>query len=479
MLFNSLTYAIFLPLVFILYWNLPYKYRWILLLISSYYFYMSWSIKYVGLIVFTTAVSFFSAILIDNSKNENVRKTLLIMSILLCVSVLFVFKYFNFVSTSVAQIIGLFTLQPNPITLKLLLPVGISFYTFQTIGYVIDVYSKNVRAEHNFGVYATFVSFFPQLVAGPIERTNNLLPQIKSEKKFDYYQAMYGARLILWGLFKKIAVADFVSVYVDRVYYNLNSCVGADWLVAVFFFTVQIYCDFSGYSDIAIGSAKVLGIELMTNFRSPYFSTSVREFWSKWHISLSTWFRDYIYIPLGGNRCSKFKNYRNIMITFLISGLWHGANWTFVIWGGMHGLMQIFEKILRIDKLKNTRMQRLLSWIIFFLFCNYAWVLFRAECLRDACVVIVNTFSHLPDWRWYLHNSIGLDGKSCLYAILSIGIIGVFDYYSLEHDVFDELTRLHGWKIALRVVAEYILIGLMVYSLWSGVDTNQFVYFQF
>lgn len=334
MLFNSFAYAIFLPIVFALYWLLPHKYRWALLLVASYYFYMSWNVKYVGLILFTTIASYVAALLMEKYENKKAKKIVLLATAVLCLGVLFFFKYFNFVSSSVAELLSLISIQFSPLTLKLLLPVGISFYTFQTLSYVIDVYRGDVKAEHHFGYYATFISFFPQLVAGPIERTENLLPQIKAQHTFDYEQATYGLKLMAWGFFKKIVIADSLSVYVSKVYNAPQSFEGFALILATVFFTFQIYCDFSGYSDIAIGTAKLMGINLMTNFKSPYFSTSIKEFWSRWHISLSTWFRDYVYIPLGGNRVSKVRHALNLLITFLVSGLWHGANWTFVLWGG-------------------------------------------------------------------------------------------------------------------------------------------------
>ena len=278
-------------------------------------FYMSWNPKYIILILLTTAVSYFAGLLIEGQKGS-VKKIVLTITCIICLGTLFIFKYFNFFTESISYIFSKISIQLSPVTVSLLLPVGISFYTFQTLSYVIDVYRGDIPAEKNFGVYATFISFFPQLVAGPIERSKNLLPQIKSEKNFDYDMAAYGLKLMAWGYFKKLAIADVISVYVDRAYANINTCTGLDLLIAVFFFTIQIYCDFSGYSDIAIGTAKLMGINLMTNFKSPYFSISIKEFWSRWHISLSTWFRDYVYIPLGRNRVSKGRGYLNLMAPF-------------------------------------------------------------------------------------------------------------------------------------------------------------------
>lgn len=285
MLFNSLAFAVFLPIVFILYWAVPHKFRWPVLLVSSYYFYMSWNPEYVILIFLTTVVSYGAALGIERAKKKRTKRWILLLALGVCLGILFTFKYFNFFSASVTSLLSLFAIRLSPVTVNLLLPVGISFYTFQTLSYVIDVYRGDVPAERNLGVYAAFVSFFPQLVAGPIERTGNLLPQITSEKTFDQAKASYGLKLMAWGFFKKLAVADVLGSYVDAAYGSLSACTGFDLLTAIVFFTIQIYCDFSGYSDIAVGTAKLLGIDLMTNFKSPYFSLSIKEFWSRWHIS--------------------------------------------------------------------------------------------------------------------------------------------------------------------------------------------------
>lgn len=331
MLFNSVSFAIFLPIVFLVYWVLPQNKKWILLLLASYYFYMSWNPKYVVLILLTTTVSYFAALGIEKAKNTKEKKTVLIIAVVFCLGVLFLFKYFNFFSESVILFLRLFSIQLHPLTLKILLPVGISFYTFQSLSYVIDVYRGSISAEKHFGIYATFISFFPQLVAGPIERSNNLLPQIKMHHEFDYSLAMDGIKLMMIGFYKKLVIADIVAVYVDQIYADVYSFKGFDLALVIFLFSMQIYCDFSGYSDIAIGTSKLFGINLMNNFMSPYFAISIKDFWSRWHISLSTWFKDYVYIPLGGNRCSMARRNANLLITFLLSGLWHGANWTYVL----------------------------------------------------------------------------------------------------------------------------------------------------
>lgn len=332
MLFNSLSFAIFLPIVFGLYWIFPHKYRWSILLLSSCYFYMSWDERYIVLIMFTTSVSYLSAIIMEYTRDR--RRALLIITLVASLGTLFFFKYFNFVSGSIAKISDLLSIPIHPVTLKVLLPVGISFYTFQTLGYVVDVYRGDIRPEHHFGRYAAFIMFFPQLVAGPIERSENFLPQIRRELPFSYEQAVYGLRLMLWGFFKKSVIADRLAVYVDLVYDDIYSHKGCSLAVSSVFFAFQIYCDFSGYSDIAIGAARLFGIDLMTNFKSPYLSASIKEFWSRWHISLSSWFKDYVYIPLGGNRKGRARTYANMMATFLTSGLWHGAALNFIVWGG-------------------------------------------------------------------------------------------------------------------------------------------------
>lgn len=337
MTFNSLTYVIFFSIVFILYWLLPHCFRKYLLFITSYYFYMSWSAKGLVLIFFTTIISYVAAIILERTEDKLKKKKIVIIALFFCLVILFIFKYMNFVLETISLVAAMVSLPIHLVTINLILPVGISFYTFQTLSYVIDVYRNKIRAEKNFITYATFISFFPQLVAGPIERSENLLPQIKAKHYFNESKALDGAKLMIWGYYKKLVIADFVAPYVDQVYANLSSYTGFDLVLTIFLFTIQIYCDFSGYSDIAIGTAKLLDIDLMTNFKSPYLSASIKEFWSRWHISLSMWFKDYIYIPLGGNRCSKLKHCRNLFVTFLLSGLWHGANWTFVIWGGMHG----------------------------------------------------------------------------------------------------------------------------------------------
>lgn len=478
MLFNSLSFAVFMTVIFFVYWLLPQKFRWPLLLIASYYFYMSWNPKYVVLILFTTIVSYVSALAIDKVSTARTKKLVLTVAIISCLGVLFFFKYFNFTSEIVTSIANKLAIPLNPITLKVLLPVGISFYTFQTLSYVIDVYRGTVKPERNFGIYATFISFFPQLVAGPIERTNNLLPQIKSNKIFDYNKVSYGLKLMAWGFFKKLAVADYMAIYVDKAYKHIGSLHGIDCAIAILFFTFQIYCDFSGYSDIAIGAAKLLGIDLMTNFKSPYFSKSIKEFWSRWHISLSTWFRDYVYIPLGGNRCSKFRNKINLMITFLASGLWHGAGWNFIVWGGIHGFIQVLEKNFNIKTPKSKKAKLVfsaISTLVVFAICNIAWVFFRADTINDAVYIIKTAFVSLAHPKEYFDIKLGLKLDDAIKIGISLLILTVFDYFSLKTDVIKWVSNqklLFRWTYYVAII---ILIVLCIPI------TNQttFIYFQF
>lgn len=325
---------------------------------ASFYFYMSWNPKYIFLILTTIIITYFSGIGISKAHKKGSiieKKFFATVSIALNLMILFFFKYFDFAIDSINRSLqmGDFKLL-NP-TFDVLLPVGISFYTFQALSYTMDVYrDENFKVERHFGRYALFVTFFPQLVAGPIERSKNLLSQFYEEHYFDYQRVKNGLLLMIWGLFQKIVIADRAAIVVNTVYNNLTAYTGFEVIVATMFFAVQVYCDFCGYSDIAIGASRVMGFNLMTNFRQPYFSQSIKEFWRRWHISLSTWFRDYVYIPLGGSRCSKIKKYRNLMITFLVSGLWHGANWTYVVWGGARTLSD-FRRNFGTSKIKDNK----------------------------------------------------------------------------------------------------------------------------
>ena len=491
MLFNSFSYAVFLPVVFILYWMIPHRYRWGVLLAASYYFYMSWNPKYIILILWTTLVSYYAAILIEQQSNVAKKRMILTIAAVICLGLLFFFKYFNFISQSITDMCRLFRINTHPITLHLLLPVGISFYTFQTLSYVIDVYKGTTQAEHHFGIYAAFVSFFPQLVAGPIERSNNLLPQIKAtympsfvytnnNTAFDYSCASYGLKLIAWGLFKKIVIADSIAVFTGKVFTNPMEYNGFGLLFSIFSFSIQIYCDFSGYSDIAVGSSKLFGINLMTNFKSPYFSQSIREFWSRWHISLSTWFRDYVYIPLGGNRKGKFRKIINLVITFLVSGLWHGANWIFVIWGGLHGLGQVIENsLIPKDKQSSNRILRFIKIILVYLFCSFTWVFFVSSSLSDALYIITHFFNGITNPLLYLKSgfflSVNISKFDLICLFISLIILVIYDYISIRKDVIALITSqtvFIRWSI-------YIAFSIWVLLNVSVNDAAEFIYFQF
>lgn len=472
MSFNSAEYAIFLPIVFILYWALPNKYRWILVLGASYFFYMNWNPKYVVLILFTTIVSYTCGLLLEKTNNKGRKKLIVVVALILCLGVLFVFKYFNFTFSLIGRLVH-FSIPE----LKLMLPVGISFYTFQTLSYVIDVYRGDVKAEKHFGIYATFVTFFPQLVAGPIERSSRLLPQIRQEHEFNAENANTGMRLIVWGLFKKIVVADNFSYYVDMIYGNIRNYTGFSLLLSGIFFALQLYCDFSAYSDIARGSAKLFGIELMQNFKSPLISTSVRELWAKWHISLTSWFRDYIYIPLGGNRKGKLRHCINTMIVFTISGLWHGASLTFVAWGVVNGLALVFENVLGIKSRKKRDFIAHIRMIIVFLFFSWTMFFFRAQRMSDVVYANLNMFKGISHPGQYLANGFADYGID----IYSIGKFAVFivpllivDYISNFEDVIEWMGKQKAWMRHLFMIVTIVLILFFGYFAKSS-----FIYFQF
>lgn len=478
MLFNSVSFAIFLPVVFTLYWAVPKKGQWIILFLSSYLFYMCWKAEYVFLILLTTVVSYACALLIE--KIPKYKKWFLTGALLISLGVLFFFKYFNFFSNSItAAVNSIFGLKGEPVLANVILPVGISFYTFQTLGYVIDVYRGTVAAERHFGKYATFISFFPQLVAGPIERTSNLLGQIKAEHDFDYDRATYGLGLMLWGFFKKMVVADNLAVFVDVIYDAPTQYSGASLILATVFFAIQIYCDFSGYSDIAIGVGKLFGIDLMRNFDAPYFATSIKGFWSRWHISLSTWFKDYVYIPLGGNRVSGFRHKRNLVITFLVSGLWHGANWTYVVWGGIHGAAQALEAAMPKTKPRpGKRSVSMLRGLAVFAFVAVAWVFFRARSISDAGYILTHGFAGILSPIAYLRkgfSDMGMAFSRLVICVLSVAILFCYDALSQTRDV---ITWIRSRKPVVAWGAA-VLLTLLILAWTPLTSGSEFIYFQF
>ena len=485
MLFNSLNFAFFFIIVFLLYYFIPSKFRWILLLAASYYFYMSWNPKLIILILTTTTVTYISGILIEKGKH---KKTLLLLSLLTCLGILFYYKYFNFFEVSLSKVLSLVSIELSSTVREIILPVGISFYTFQTLSYVIDVYRGRIKSEKHFGIYALFVSFFPQLVAGPIERPDHLIPQLKRDVAFDYNKAVYGAKLMIVGFFKKIVIADPIAMLVNTIYqdYNRYPYVMA---IGTLLFAFQIYCDFSGYTDIAIGCAKILGVDIAKNFAQPYFSKNIKEFWARWHISLSSWFRDYLYIPLGGNRVAVPRYYFNLLITFLISGLWHGASWKFVLWGAFHGILLIlydgYSKLKKFEKNRRTsRLKDTFSRMLTFVLVCFGWVLFRINSfssLKEFLRALLKPLSYSPgQLKIFLPNeALGLTWIKIISIIVPIIVLSVYDYFSLKYDLILESAKMKkGYRLALY---QALVLVLFVYIIVAHISNanNEFIYFQF
>jgi D-alanyl-lipoteichoic acid acyltransferase DltB (MBOAT superfamily) len=479
MLFNSAEFIIFFPIVVLLYFALPHKWRWGLLLTASYYFYMCWKAEYIILIIASTFIDYFAGHRMGQLKEKARRRKYLLLSLCTNLGLLFAFKYFNFFNESTRAIFNQFNLFYSVPAFSVLLPVGISFYTFQTLSYSIDVYRGNREPEKHLGVFALYVAFFPQLVAGPIERSTHLIPQFFEKHDFDYHRVTNGLKRMAWGLFKKVVIADRLALYVNQVYNNPTEYSGAHIWIATYFFAFQIFCDFSGYSDIAIGAAQVMGYRFMENFRRPYLAQNISEFWKRWHISLSTWFRDYLYIPLGGNRVGKWRWYYNLFIVFLISGLWHGANWTFIIWGALHGFHLIFSIVSA-----KTR-EQLASWcrldsfpvahaylkriITFHLVC-FAWIFFRANSVGDAFILIKNlfhfeSFSNIP---------LALGDSGMRIALLTILLMEIFHYTQEKISITRLVSRQH---LAVRWTCYYaLLLGIIIFGVF---EESAFIYFQF
>ncbi len=488
MLFNSLQFVVFFPIVIILYFIIPHNKRWILLLIASYYFYMCWKVDYIILIMISTLIDYVCSNKMSKINEKPKRKKWLLISIFSNLGILFGFKYFNFFSQNIQTLFDNYNIFFEMPFFNILLPVGISFYTFQTLSYTIDVYNNKTTAQKHLGVFAVYVSFFPQLVAGPIERSNHLLPQFFKKHDFNYLRVKAGFQKMLWGFFKKIVIADNLAILVDGVYNNVDNYSGLTLIVATIFFTFQIYCDFSGYSDIAIGTAKVMGFELRENFKRPYFSKSIREFWQRWHITLSTWFRDYVYIPLGGNRTVKWKWYYNLIITFLVSGLWHGANWTFVIWGALHGSFLIFaiifaqpkEKINQFIKNRNIFLNKIFDVSITFILVAFAWIFFRSNNINDAIYVISNLNFNVTellnlDELSMQFRGLGLFKEDIIKCMFLILMLCLYSTYERSEDVWKKLQKKPRW---IRWSIYYILVyGILFVAPHSNV--NNFIYFQF
>lgn len=500
MLFDSLEFLIFLPVVIGLYYLIPHKFRWLLLLVASYFFYGSWKAEFLILIVYSTLVDYFVAIRISNSFEKLKKKLWLAVSLISNFGVLFIFKYFNFFIGSRGFFQDFAADHPKVDWMASVLdygiPVGISFYTFQTVGYTIDVYRGKVKPEKHVGKFALFVSYFPQLVAGPIERFGHLHHQVLQKHKLVYENLSAGFRLIIYGLFIKMVIADNLAPLVDKVFDNPLLYSQGDNIIALAFFSIQIYADFHGYSLIAIGVAKLMGVNIMDNFRTPYFATSIKEFWTRWHISLSTWFRDYLYVPLGGNKVSYFRWMVNIMIVFIVSGVWHGANFTFIIWGAIHGGIYLLEQVFvkaNILKVKNHFMSGL-GLIKTFFVINIAWLFFRSDTLAKAYLSFSKIFGlNIDRDRYYTIQAIehgksheGIDAvfnsgfpemkslnfQSSLFVVL--GLLLVMDIF-IRKNRFDRVVG------DLPFVVRWSIYALLIFCVMalSGPDFYQFIYFQF
>ena len=471
MLYNSLRFIFFYPLLFLFYHVIPARnntLRNIYLLVVSYTLYACWKPVYVLVLLFVTAVTYASAIFLREASHP---KRLLFLSILLTLLPLFVFKYLNFINESLADALSLIGWQVHLSGLNWAIPIGISFFTLQAISYICDVYFKRIEPETNFLIYALFVSFFPSILSGPINKATLMLPQFKSQRpSIDYNKFVEGMKMVLWGMLMKTVVADRVGLYVDTVMPDYHHYSGLTCFMTSIFYTIQIYADFAGYSLMAIGVGKSLGFELTENFCRPYFSYSVTDFWHRWHISLSTWLKDYIYIPLGGSRCSKMRNYLNILVTFLVSGIWHGANWTFIVWGSWHGLAQIIEKMLGQQKCTYGSFGKTIKIIITFLLINFAWIFFRMPNIGDACLFITRIFDFSQPFTLFYDNP-----QTIALTFLSIVIL-------LSKDIRDEFfpTRLQLMNNKNVVVRWGTYVVLVLTILLMGVfGADQFIYANF
>lgn len=477
MFFNSLHFAIFLPLVFILYWYVgrsSKKMQNIILILASYYFYSCWDWRFLFLLVFSTFLDYFTALKVEQSQKESTRKIWFWVSVSINLGFLGIFKYYDFFAVSMANLLNSLGFQASPLLLKLVLPVGISFYTFHGLSYLIDIYLKRIKSERNFIDYSLFVSYFPLLVAGPIERATHLLPQVKIARKFDYNQAKSGVYQILWGLFKKVVIADTCATYANAIFDNYESMNSLSLVMGAIYFAFQIYGDFSGYSDIALGVSKLFGIELLRNFNYPYFSRDIAEFWRRWHISLSSWFRDYVYIPLGGSKGSKAKQVRNVFVIFLLSGFWHGANWTFLAWGAINALY--FLPLLLLNKNRNhvdtvdmrfsfASLKTFWQILSTFMLSCLAWIFFRAPSISSALEYIKRMFTQGVFSSQYLANQ-RYNYELVLLILLFIG----FEWR--YRNQIEPLSGRYSWaKVA------FCLAGIVLWGVFS--DYKEFIYFQF
>lgn len=478
MLFNSLNFLFFFTFVYFTYWvilNNKTKSQNIFLLITSYSFYAFWDWRFLFLLVFSILLDFYTGIKISKGKTTYSKKIWLWLSIIINLGFLGLFKYFNFFIETFSNLLMILGLKVNALTLKIILPVGISFYTFHGLSYVIDVYKEKIKPEKKFTDYSLFVCFFPLLVAGPIERATHLLPQIKKNRHFDYDKTIIALKQILWGLFKKVVIADQCAIYANQIFENHSELSGSTLLLGAIMFTFQIYGDFSGYTDIALGTSRLLGFELLQNFNYPYFSRNISEFWRRWHISLSSWFKDYIYIPLGGNKGSLMKKIRNTLIIFLISGFWHGANWTFILWGLLNGFyitISIFlndikpKKDINSDYIEKLNFKELISILSTFFLIVISWIIFRAENLSKAYKYISNIFNK---------TLFTLPTIKPVQTIILLLIFVLFEWNGRKNEFAIENTMVKSNRI-VRWTFFYTLIFIIFY--FSGHE-EQFIYFQF
>lgn len=498
MVFNSLDFMIFFPVVVLIYFAMPQKVKYIWLLICSYYFYMCWNPTYIILIAISTFITYLSGICIekiiqqkwDTYKKDKLKKICVVFSFIINLGILGYFKYFNFFINNLNAVLSQLNIHMEIREFDILLPVGISFYTFQALSYTADVYRGDIHAEKNLLKYALFVSFFPQLVAGPIERSSNLLKQINERHYLSFNKVRDGLLLMLWGLFLKIVIADRIAIFVDTVYGDMNTYGGYYIIVASILFAFQIYCDFAGYSTIALGAAEIMGFHLTDNFNAPYYSCSTAEFWRRWHITLFSWFQDYIYFPLGGSRKGKFRKYCNIMIVFLISGLWHGATWSFVIWGAINGLYQILgglfkpirDKIVKFFNLKRDCFShRLFQTVFTFCLIDFSWIFFRSGSIDLAFQAIDSIFHANNIWILFDDSlfNLGLDYKNFVVMIVSIFVLMVADYLKYHGVVIrDAICRQELWF--RWIVFAFGIVTIIIFGIWgSGYDITEFIYFQF
>lgn len=494
MLFNSLDFLIFFPIVVLVYFIIPRKIRYIWLLIASYYFYMCWNAQYALLIGISTLITYTSGLLLGKFQGNVLRKLVVAFSFLSNLGILVFYKYFDFLLDNINVILAKVNVQVLSNPFDIILPVGISFYTFQALSYTVDVYRKEIEPEKNPLRYALFVSFFPQLVAGPIERSKNLLIQVKNIEKiklWNYDRVAGGVVLMIWGLFQKMVIADRIAIYVDAVYDSLYAVGSMETIFAAIGFSIQIYCDFAAYSTIAIGAAKVMGFELMENFNTPYFAESIKEFWRRWHISLSSWFRDYLYIPLGGNRKGKIRKYLNVFVTFLVSGLWHGASWNYVIWGGLHGIYQIVGEILLPIRKKIVKIFHINENVFSFKFgrvmftfslTTLTWVFFRAETIEQAMYFFERMFTRWNPWVFFNEGlyQYGLDRVEVnvlFVALIIMFLVEILKY--IKNKVFsDFIMEQNLWFRWMVVIG--LVVAIIVYGEYGiAFDSNQFIYFQF